>query len=587
MQQTLIAAVILLIGFLFGEIAKKVYLPKVTGYIFAGILLKFHFLHIIPEDFLDHTDFITNISLAFITFSVGGTLLYSNFKKLGKAVLTITLFEASFAVFFVIMAFIGINTLFQGFTPAAWIGLTIPLSILLGTFASPTDPATTLAVSHEYRARGDVSSSILGIAAFDDAFGIIIFAVGTSLAQLAVLQSGLNFHSTVLHPLFTIVGGIAIGIGFGLIFNKISSLLRLATKGSIIVLILGMITLCFSLAHLVECDELLATMAMGCVVANFNPHQHEFFEMMEHYIEELIFVLFFTLSGMYFDYHSLASSYIFIILFVLFRCAGKLTGARLGATLAKAPESVRRYTGLGLLPQGGIVIGLALVIKGNPAFAEISDSIINIVIGATIIHELLGPVAVKVGLQKAGEILTSQKDSEAVQETVKGWESPAAGADFYFVDLLKFHTVSELLSQLKPVETVPENIKFSQFKKLFFSTTQDYFPVVNESRQLTGIFSTRDFRSVLLEPEIDDLIVVKDIAISDIIYTTPEEDLSSIMHKFSQKNLDSIPVVKDSENKKFLGMLRRKEVIAFYNQKVQEMTASGKEVAPVQGSLAQ
>jgi len=587
MQQTLIAAVILLIGFLFGEIAKKLYLPKVTGYIFAGILLKFHFLHIIPEDFLDHTDFITNISLAFITFSVGGTLLYSNFKKLGKAVLYITLFEATLAVLFVIGAFIFVNTFFQGLTPASWVGLAIPLSILLGTFASPTDPATTLAVSHEYRARGDVSSSILGIAAFDDAFGIIIFSVGTALAQLAVLQSGLSFSSTVLHPLYAILGGIAIGIGFALLFNKISSMLRLATKGSIIVLILGMITLCFSLAHLVGCDELLATMAMGCVVANFNPHQNEFFEMIEHYIEELIFVLFFTLSGMYFSFESLSSSYIFIILFVLFRCAGKLSGARIGATLAKAPESVKRFTGLGLLPQGGIVIGLALVVKGNPAFAEISDSIINIVIGATIIHELLGPVAVKIGLQKAGEILTSQRESEAVQETVKGWESPAAGTDFYFVDILKFHTVSELQSELKPVETVPENIKFSQFKKLFFSTTQDYFPVVNDKGELTGIFSTRDFRSVLLEPEIDDLIVVKDIAISDIIYTTPDEDLSTIMYKFSQKNLDSIPVVEDDQNKRFLGMLRRKEVIAFYNDKVREMAESGREASAVQGAVAE
>jgi CBS domain-containing protein len=347
-----------------------------------------------------------------------------------------------------------------------------------------------------------------------------------------------------------------------------------------------MITLCFSLAHLVGCDELLATMAMGCVVANFNPHQNEFFEMIEHYIEELIFVLFFTLSGMYFNFHSLSSSYIFIILFVLFRCAGKLSGARIGATLAKAPENVRRFTGLGLLPQGGIVIGLALVVKGNPAFADISDSIINIVIGATIIHELLGPVAVKIGLQKAGEILTSQRESEAVQDTVKDWESPAAGADFYFVDILKYHTVGELQNQLKPVETVPENIKFSQFKKLFFSTTQDYFPVVNEQGELTGIFSTRDFRSVLLEPEIDDLIVVKDIAISDIIYTTPDEDLSTIMYKFSQKNLDSIPVVRDPQKKRFMGMLRRKEVIAFYNAKVREMASSGKEAAAAEGAAA-
>jgi NhaP-type Na+/H+ or K+/H+ antiporter len=300
MEYTLIAGIILLVGFVFGEIARKLMLPKVTGYILAGVLLKLHPFHTIPADFLQHTAFITNISLAFITFSVGGTLLYSRFKRLGKAVASISVCEACLAVGLVIGAFIGIAVFFGHLTPASWAGMAIPLSILLGTFASPTDPATTLAVTHEYRAHGDVSSSILGIAAFDDAFGIVIFSVGTAMAQLVVMQSGLDFYSMGVEPVLKIGGGIGLGVVFGLIFNQVTSYVRRATKGTYIVLILGTITLCFSLAHLLECDELLATMAMGSVVANFNPSQNEFFEMMEHYIEELIFVLFFTLSGMYF-----------------------------------------------------------------------------------------------------------------------------------------------------------------------------------------------------------------------------------------------------------------------------------------------
>jgi CBS domain-containing protein len=241
---------------------------------------------------------------------------------------------------------------------------------------------------------------------------------------------------------------------------------------------------------------------------------------------------------------------------------------------------VRRYTGLGLIPQGGIVIGLALMVQANPAFSEISDSIINIVIGATVIHELVGPITVKLGLRLSGEILTSQKESAYVEETFSEWESPAVTGDFYFVDVLQFHKVRELLPQVHKVETIPEDIKFSQFKKLFLSTTQDYFPVVDQQNRLTGIFSTRDFRSVLLEPDIDDLIVVKDLATTRIITTTPEETLSEVMHKFSQKNLDSIPVVDERDQRTFIGMLRRKEVIAFYNRKVRELSASQPSAVP-------
>jgi CIC family chloride channel protein len=43
------------------------------------------------------------------------------------------------------------------------------------------------------------------------------------------------------------------------------------------------------------------------------------------------------------------------------------------------------------------------------------------------------------------------------------------------------------------------------------------------------------------------------------------------MNKFTRKNLDSLPVVDATDPSKLLGMLRRREVIGFYNQKVDEL----------------
>jgi len=57
-----------------------------------------------------------------------------------------------------------------------------------------------------------------------------------------------------------------------------------------------------------------------------------------------------------------------------------------------------------LIPQGGIVIGMALLLKGKPAFSGMADIIISIIIGATIVHEIIGPVLAKYALKKAGEI---------------------------------------------------------------------------------------------------------------------------------------------------------------------------------------
>ncbi|MBN2686947.1 MAG: hypothetical protein JXR85_02110 [Deltaproteobacteria bacterium] len=44
------------------------------------------------------------------------------------------------------------------------------------------------------------------------------------------------------------------------------------------------------------------------------------------------------------------------------------------------------------------------MIKLNHVFAGVADSLIGIIIGATIIHEIVGPLASKIALRKAGEI---------------------------------------------------------------------------------------------------------------------------------------------------------------------------------------
>lgn len=88
----------------------------------------------------------------------------------------------------------------------------------------------------------------------------------------------------------------------------------------------------------------------------------------------------------------------------MFRAIGKTVGAVTGATLAQAEGSVKRYVAGGLIPQGGIVVGLALLMKQDPAFSEIADIVISVVIGATVVHELIGPIVSKMAIKAAGEI---------------------------------------------------------------------------------------------------------------------------------------------------------------------------------------
>jgi len=186
----------------------------------------------------------------------------------------------------------------------------------------------------------------------------------------------------------------------------------------VIVVVFALLSLCFGIATILDADELLATIIMGIVVVNYNPNREKIFKILERYTEELIFILFFAFSGMQLNFSVLSSHILLVLFFVILRSIGKVSGAITGAVLAKAPPKVKKYTAGGLIPQGGIVVGLALLIKQNQAFASISDIIISVIIGATVIHELIGPILSKMAIKRAGEIGTTQR--------VKPLKSPAA-----------------------------------------------------------------------------------------------------------------------------------------------------------------
>lgn len=405
MSIEIILGLILLTGFVFAEVFKKIGFPKVTGYILAGIFLNPGLTGIIPADFSKNSEFVIHIALSFITFSVGGTLLRSRIKSMGKAILTITFFEAQFALLFVALGFL-LFLQFYHLPALASIPAVLAFSILVSIFASPTDPSATLAVQKEYKAKGKITAMIMGVAAFDDVLGILNFSVFTAIALSILGDGNIGLAESVLTPLISIGGAIMLGIVSGFILKLITRILTRETDGLLIVVISGFLIAIFGIADWLHVDELLSTMTFGAFVVNYISLQEKIFKLLERYTDELIFLLFFTLSGMHLNFSILGPSLILILIFVIFRALGKFTGTYIGGSLSHESPKLKKLTAFGLIPQGGIVIGMALLLKGKPAFSEMADIIISIIIGATIVHEITGPLLAKYALKKAGEIET-------------------------------------------------------------------------------------------------------------------------------------------------------------------------------------
>ena len=76
-------AVMMLFGFLLTRLTKLVKLPNVTGYIIAGIIIGPYCLNLVPSGIITKLDFVSDIALAFIAFSVGEFFKLGTLKKSG------------------------------------------------------------------------------------------------------------------------------------------------------------------------------------------------------------------------------------------------------------------------------------------------------------------------------------------------------------------------------------------------------------------------------------------------------------------------------------------------------------------------
>ncbi len=169
--------------------------------------------------------------------------------------------------------------------------------------------------------------------------------------------------------------------------------------------------------------------------------------------------------------------------------------------------------------------------------------------------------------------LLSQKWTIYEKQVATRIDSNAHRGDF-FVDLLGTISVKELMPKVRKVRLIPEHMPLSEFREMFSETEQHYFPVVDEENLLTGIFSINDVRGIIFDEGIGSLVVMQDIASPGIIVTTPSEDLNEVLKKFTVRNIQRLPVVKDENHRVLLGMLDRREVIQYYNQRIEEIKSS-------------
>lgn len=382
-------AVILFAGMGTAKILSKFKLPNVTGYLIAGLIIGPSLLGIIPKEASDKLSIISEAALSFIAYSIGSEFNIENLKRVGKGVILITVLEALTAVFLVDIVMIFV------------LGQPVAFSLVLGAIAAATAPAATLMVVRQYKAKGPVVDTLLPVVAMDDAVGIMAFGVSTTIAQTLVKNSGgISIAKIILIPLLEIVAALVIGFGMGIFLTYLSK--KVKGEDGLLSIVIAILFATAGIAIRFNLSSLLACMMVGATLTNLDPNNKRAFTAVERFTPPVL-ISFFTIAGVQLDLSILKEVGLLGIVYIVVRVVGKMLGAYLGAKISDFPDTVQKYLGFTLIPQAGVAIGLSMIAQ-NTLPSPYGAQVRTIVLAATVIYELLGPMITKTALIKAGEI---------------------------------------------------------------------------------------------------------------------------------------------------------------------------------------
>lgn len=380
-------SIVLIAGLIGGRVARFFKLPNVTGYIIAGLLVGPSFFHVITAQDSVSLGIISEFALAIIAFNIGSEFVIKEIKKVGKAVVIITIAEVIGAVFivFAIMYFL----FKQSFV----------FSIVIASMSAATAPAGTMMVINQYRAKGPLTRTILPVVALDDIAGIMVFGIAMSIAHLTSGSAQVSFIGMITQPIIEIVGSCLLGLVCGIILAFLTK--KAEDNEELLMMVLAAIGAAAGLAVLLNLSSLLACIVVGTVVANLSPHANRSFAVINQFAPP-VYLLFFTLAGASLELSILKTVGLLGIAYIFARAAGKILGAWIGAKIVRAEPAVANNLGYALLAQGGISIGLSILVRQQ--LPELSTAITTIIMFAVLVYEIAGPILAKFSLQRAGEI---------------------------------------------------------------------------------------------------------------------------------------------------------------------------------------
>ena len=520
--------IILLIGIaIFGgtigaRIFQRLSIPRIVGYVAIGIILGPLF-GVVSERTIQDLEPFNIFALGIIGFLIGGELKREIFVKFGRQVFSILLFEGLAACLLVGAMSFGIMWYFADWKTA------LAVAVVFGAICAATDPASTMSVLWEYKTRGPLTSMLTAIVALDDALALVLYTICVSVAAVVIGHGESGFFPALLRSFYEIAGSLAVGVAAGFALNWILN--RTEEPERVLIFSISSALLIIGVAITRELDVIISSMALGVTLTNLGSKRVLSSFALVHRFAAPVYVLFFVIVGARLNISGIGPQVgLLVAAYVIGSVVGKTGGAWFGAVRSKSVPTIRKYLGFCLYQQGTIAIALLLMATSRFE-GDIRDTMLSVIIAGVFILQLAGPMFVRIGAKKAGEV----------------------GLNITEEDLIRSYKVEDVWDDKVPA--ISAGLSLNELIKVVADTNSYCYPVGDNAGKLTGVITLDGIMNTFATQELNDWLVALDIVEPVIEKAVPQMPLSEAFEKAKEMDVEFLPAVAPDDTEKYVGIL--------------------------------
>ena len=573
---------LLLAGLVGAYVARLVRVPKVLGFIAAGLALKgalvwYAGVRIGAEEAARAAEAaalplrpVTHLALGMILFSIGSVFEARQMRAVARQAWRIGLCEAGLTALLVLIG----SAIAAFLAGTATVGEVSVFVLLLATAAIATAPAATLLVLQEYQAKGPMADTTLTLVGFNNILSIVLFhTLFVVLAAAGVVtSSNACGRAPWLDLMMITAGSVVLGCLVGLVISLLH--IKLAVSETLLVFLALMIGLgagrdwLANPAHLnLSYSFLLTCLAAGATFANVAVDPERLGELLA-IIGVPIFAAFFVLAGYSLHLEQLLTLGWIGGAYVVFRVLGKTLGGWLGARWVGHPENIHTTIGLGLLCQAGVAIGLAEFLRDHWD-SPLAGQFYAVILGSVALFELIGPLALKRMAVTSGEVKAITLLRRPGPVRAEGLSAARLVIDSVLRLFRHAHRRARTTGQpLRVRDIMRTNIRFLRPEAdldevLHFVETSplNHFPVVGSDNQLTGVIDYGDVRDIIYDPLLGGLVTALDLANPDSPTIGGDASVADLLELFRSTDLGCVPVVEAAGSRKVVGLVEQRDLL--------------------------